>query len=70
MTPTTDNVFGDETDWSKTCRACGGKRVMVRPKWPNTPERNVCPTCMLELVEGLFSYDAFGIKQAEQAKEE
>lgn len=43
---------------------------MVRPKWPNTPERNVCPTCMLELVEGLFSYDAFGIKQAEQAKEE
>lgn len=47
-------------DWTKTCRVCGGARVLIRGRYPNTPKRNVCPTCMLELIEGLFAYESFG----------
>lgn len=57
-----------DTDYSKVCRVCGGKRAMIRGRFPHTPQRNVCPTCMIELIEGLFDHEAFGIHEAQQEK--
>ncbi len=33
------------------CCICGGKTVLIRGKYPNTPERNICPTCTTERLE-------------------
>lgn len=33
------------------CGICGGKQVIIRGKYPNTPKRRVCPTCTYERLE-------------------
>ena len=33
------------------CAICGGKRVLIRGRFPKEPEREVCPTCVTERLE-------------------
>ena len=42
------------TDWTKTCRCCGGKRVEIRGKYPKAPPRNICPTCTVYKLESIM----------------
>jgi hypothetical protein len=46
------------------CRTCGGTLAEVRGRYPGTPSRTVCPTCMLETLEDLLSSrSAFGVTE-------
>ena len=33
------------------CCICGGETVLIRGKYPNTQQRNVCPQCTTERLE-------------------
>ena len=33
------------------CNVCGGGTVLIRGRYPKTPKRRVCPTCLQERLE-------------------
>ena len=39
----------------KFCGCCGGKLVMIRARYPKGPDREVCPTCVVERLEDMVS---------------
>jgi len=36
------------------CEVCGGSLVMIRGKHPKEPDRKVCPTCAVEIIESIL----------------
>ena len=37
----------------ETCDQCGGQIANIRGRYPDAPERKVCPTCLVESMEHL-----------------
>jgi hypothetical protein len=37
------------------CQCCGGRLAMIRGKFPGQPDREVCPTCVVERLEEMVS---------------
>lgn len=37
------------------CNQCGGPIVTIRGQVPGVPDRTVCPTCLVETLEGLVT---------------
>ena len=40
----------DESE-EETCKFCGSAKVSIRGKYPNEPDRVICPTCAQERLE-------------------
>ena len=58
-----------ESDNRKGCPVCGGELVKIRGRYPGTPEREVCPTCLQERLERIHVETAsdWGIGYTEKA---
>lgn len=45
-----------DAEWEKVfCRCCGGRLARIRGRYPKTPDRSVCPTCVVERLEDMVS---------------
>jgi len=40
-------------DFEGGCGQCGGKLMEIRGRYPNEPKRQVCPTCLMEIMENV-----------------
>ena len=45
----------DALDKLQGCPCCGGKLCKIRGKYPEEPEREICPICIVEKLEDLVS---------------
>ncbi len=68
--PNTDPpVPPDPIEPIKDCPVCCARQVNIRRRYPTSPERTVCPTCLadrLANIRGMLDPDA---NRAQQAKE-
>ena len=60
--PTDAEVFADEVVWDETgmvpverCNQCGGSIATIRGRFPDSLDRTVCPTCLVETMEHLVT---------------
>lgn len=54
----------------KGCPICGGKMVEIRPRHPGGERRTVCPTCLADRLEQIFTIANPQTYQPMKAKEE
>ncbi len=62
----TKNIDGTGGLVDAGCEVCGGKLVMVRGRHPGEENRQTCPTCALDIIEGIL--DSCNNRQAYSAK--
>lgn len=46
------------------CNMCGGGLVQIRGRYPQEPQRRVCPTCLMERMEQIQNIASSGYGQA------
>lgn len=51
------------------CNVCGGKLAKIRGQYPREPDREFCPTCLVERLEALVS-DLFAHERVRRAEPE
>lgn len=42
-----------DTKRPEGCNQCGGTMAHIRGRYPGSPDRKVCPTCLVETMESL-----------------
>jgi len=57
-----------ELDGRVGCLACACEMVFIRPRYPNGPQRHVCPTCMADRMENIreITDSHYGIGQTQK----
>jgi hypothetical protein len=48
--------FMGVTETNLVCDQCGGRKAQIRGRDPESPDREVCPTCLVETIETMVVY--------------
>jgi hypothetical protein len=61
--PVVNRVDSIEEYAIRGCKVCGCSLVTIRGKFPNTPQRKVCPTCLQDKIDQIheISSSTYGV---------